>query len=242
MSWLYAFSVVAVAMTEAGGDDGDCFAGVEKHRRLEVSKIVQACLHAELLAQPVPGLADAIGRERFARTRGLAEHEVVALRRHAGGEPELCGLSAVLAEQLCCLLVEADAANRVGLGALHDELLLDFEHGSADEHAHGVGVEIDAAPLQAAHLAAPAAGGGSSRNTMAFSGLHDAAARSMTRRTSPTVGGLISTRFTRGGAARSIGLRSTRPHRTAWAKAARSSAWKRSTVAGLRFPTMPRWR
>lgn len=41
----------------------------------------------------------------------------------------------------------------------------------------------------------------SRRNTSAFSGLRDAAARSITRRTSSTVGGVISGRFTRGGVA-----------------------------------------
>ena len=48
------------------------------------------------------------------------------------------------------------------------------------------------------------------------------------------MGGTVSIECTRGGVARSMGLRSSQPQRTACAKAARNTVWNRSTVAGFR--------
>ena len=63
-------------MAEASGHGGDRLAGVEQQRGLEVAEVVQAGLDAKLSAQPVPGVPDAVGRERLAGPGRSLEHEV----------------------------------------------------------------------------------------------------------------------------------------------------------------------
>ena len=123
--------------------------------------------------QTYPRMAVALGRgsssadlRSMARRQGLTatwlalEHEVGRLRRCTGAEPELDRARPLRAQPRCGVRVETDAALRVRLGALHDELALDADDTATDRHGDGIPVEVDVAPLEPTHLATSAAGGG----------------------------------------------------------------------------------
>jgi len=52
-------------VTETGRHSRDGFSCIEEKRRLQVAKVVQTRLDAELSAEPAPGLADPVRRERL---------------------------------------------------------------------------------------------------------------------------------------------------------------------------------
>lgn len=146
-------------MTETGRHRGDCFSRVEEKRRLQVAKVVQARLDAELPAETTPGpgrSGSAEAARRFRVTSGTrSRRQSPASRIGQLGERSEC-----LRRSSAVSGSRPTQRTPWFLVSRNDPLPLDVEHAPPDHDPGRRPVDIDRGPLEPADLTSPAPGDG----------------------------------------------------------------------------------